>query len=126
MKARSKSNQLQLYHGNWATLEIMKTFIKNKRSYQKRLGSANQADDDMTDGDHNDEAISTSDDEGIIDEKGEGGDIDDIDGDMENGGNAYGHDDVGGDIDGDIDEGGNGGNVYVDEARDMYVGEERN
>jgi hypothetical protein len=75
MKARSKSNQLQLYHGNWATLEIMKAFIKNKRSYQKHLGSANQADNDMTDGDHDDEVISTSDDEGIIDEKGEGGDI---------------------------------------------------
>jgi hypothetical protein len=33
---------LQGYKGNWAALEIMKTLIKNKRTYQRRIGSADQ------------------------------------------------------------------------------------
>ena len=39
MKARSKHTQLQRYTRNWATHEIMKTLIKNKRSYKKRIAS---------------------------------------------------------------------------------------
>jgi hypothetical protein len=68
MKANSRSKQLQRYKGNWATLEIIKTLIKNRRSYKKRLGSVDEDDD----GDFN-----TSKDE---DGKGSGdGDNDDID-----------------------------------------------
>ena len=37
MKVRSKHAQLQRYMRNWATHEIMKTLIKNKRSYKKHI-----------------------------------------------------------------------------------------
>ena len=30
--------QLQLYKGNWATIEIMKTLLKNQRTYRNRIG----------------------------------------------------------------------------------------
>ncbi|KAF8803441.1 hypothetical protein BYT27DRAFT_7260177 [Phlegmacium glaucopus] len=36
--ARSQNNQLRSYKGNWATLKIMKTTIKNKRNYRTRIG----------------------------------------------------------------------------------------
>jgi hypothetical protein len=39
MKARSKHPQLQHYTRNWATHEIMKTLIKNKRIYKKCIMS---------------------------------------------------------------------------------------
>lgn len=39
--AKSRSNQLQLYEKNWAALEIMKTIIKNKRSYRTKIGRIN-------------------------------------------------------------------------------------
>ena len=38
-KAVSRSKQLQLYKGNWATIEIMKTLIKNRRCYRSRIGT---------------------------------------------------------------------------------------
>ena len=41
MKARSRHAQLQRYTRNWATHEIMKTLLKNKRSYKKRIASEN-------------------------------------------------------------------------------------
>ncbi|KAF8805282.1 hypothetical protein BYT27DRAFT_7213219 [Phlegmacium glaucopus] len=36
--ARSRNSQLCCYKGNWATLEIMKTIIKNKRNYCTKIG----------------------------------------------------------------------------------------
>jgi hypothetical protein len=51
MKARSKHPQLQRYTRNWATHEIMKTLIKNKRSYRKRIASEDDDQDSfMKDG----------------------------------------------------------------------------
>ena len=35
----SRSKQLQLYKGNWATIEIMKTLIKNQCCYRSRIGT---------------------------------------------------------------------------------------
>jgi len=55
VQARSKNNQLQLYKGNWATLEIMKTLVKNKRSYKKRIGSGDDEDIVMGDGEGDNE-----------------------------------------------------------------------
>ena len=42
MKASSRNKQLQCYKGNWATLEIMKTMLKNWQNYQSRIGSIDQ------------------------------------------------------------------------------------
>ena len=43
----SRNKQLKLYENNWATLEIMKTIIKNKRSYRSKIGrpGSNKHDD---------------------------------------------------------------------------------
>jgi hypothetical protein len=41
-KASSRNNQLQRYQGNWGTIEIMKTLLKNRRSYRHRIGSPAQ------------------------------------------------------------------------------------
>lgn len=41
-EASSRNKQLQRYKGNWATIEIMKTLLKNRRAYQSRIGSADQ------------------------------------------------------------------------------------
>jgi hypothetical protein len=46
-QAKSRNKQLQRYQGNWAALEILKTLIKNKRTYQKRIGPADQSDEDV-------------------------------------------------------------------------------
>lgn len=46
MKASSRLKQLQRYKGNWATVEIMKTLIKNRRTYRNRIGSLDQHDED--------------------------------------------------------------------------------
>ena len=32
-----RNNQLQLYEGNWAAFEIMKTIIRNKRNYRTKI-----------------------------------------------------------------------------------------
>jgi hypothetical protein len=67
MKARSKHPQLQRYTRNWATLEIMKTLIKNKWSYKKRIGSEDDDRDSfMKDG----EELEGDGDEGREDEDG--------------------------------------------------------
>jgi hypothetical protein len=38
VKASSRNMQLRLYKGNWATIEIMKTLLKNRRTYRNRIG----------------------------------------------------------------------------------------
>ena len=38
-KVRSRSKQLRRYEQDWATFEIMKSFLKNKRTHQRRNGS---------------------------------------------------------------------------------------
>lgn len=43
-KASSRQKQLKLYKGNWATLEIMKTLLKNRRTYRNRIGTINDYD----------------------------------------------------------------------------------
>lgn len=45
-KASFRSKQLQRYKGNWATLEIMKTLLKNRRSYKNRIGSLDDQHDE--------------------------------------------------------------------------------
>ena len=44
-KANSRSKQLQCYKGNWATLEILKTLLKNLCIYQNCIGSLDQQDE---------------------------------------------------------------------------------
>ena len=39
-KASSREKQLKLYKGNWATIEIMKTLLKNRRIYRSQIGTA--------------------------------------------------------------------------------------
>ena len=50
MKARSKHAQLQCYTRNWATHEIMKTLIKNKQSYKKRIAPEEDDQDSFMEG----------------------------------------------------------------------------
>jgi hypothetical protein len=38
VKATSRCKHLKRYKSNWATLEIMKTLIKNRRTYRHRIG----------------------------------------------------------------------------------------
>src|SRR6266545_3045669 len=47
IQAKSRNEQLGCYESNWATLEIMKTLLKNKRSYQKRIGRVDPNVDDI-------------------------------------------------------------------------------
>ena len=49
MKASSRLKQLQCYKGNWATIKIMKTLLKNQCTYRNRIGSLDENDDDMKD-----------------------------------------------------------------------------
>lgn len=44
-KASSRQKQLKLYKGNWATLEIMKTLLKNRRTYRNRIGTVDDDND---------------------------------------------------------------------------------
>src|SRR6266508_1062379 len=71
MKAKTKNEQLQHYKGNWATFEIMKTLIKNRRLYRKRIGSADQSDGEQGPGDEEGEE-GNNDEEGNADGEGEG------------------------------------------------------
>ena len=48
MKVSSRNKQLQRYKGNWATLEIMKTLLKNQHTYRHHIGSLDQIDEDNT------------------------------------------------------------------------------
>jgi len=47
LKAKSRNKQLECYSGNWATLEIMKTLLKNQRTYKKRNGFPDQDNNDV-------------------------------------------------------------------------------
>ena len=38
-KVSSRCKHLQCYQGNWTTLEIMKTFLKNRHAYKHRIES---------------------------------------------------------------------------------------
>lgn len=46
-KANTRSKQLQRYQGNWATIEILKTLLKNRRSYRSRIGSLDEQDNQI-------------------------------------------------------------------------------
>ena len=48
MKVSSRNKQLQRYKGNWATLEIMKTLLKNQRTCRHHIRSLDQIDEDNT------------------------------------------------------------------------------
>ena len=98
IKAKSKNDQLQLYQGNWATLEIMKTLLKNKRSYQKRLQMSN-AEESERDNEGNGDELEEAD----IDEDGNGGEG----GDEERNGDEEGNGGEEGDEEGNSDEEGN-------------------
>ena len=77
MKARYKHAQLQHCMRNWATHEIMKTLIKNKRSYKKCITSEDDDNRDnfMKDG----KDLEGDDDEGRSDdEEGNEGENSDI------------------------------------------------
>ena len=99
MKARSKHAQLQRYTRNWATHEIMKTLIKNKRSYKKRIAS----EDDVRD--------SVMKDEGELD----GDDDEEWNGDEEENGANYEGEWNSDDVEGNAEE-----------EEDMYVEERVN
>jgi hypothetical protein len=51
-KGKIQEQSIATLSRKWATLEIMKMLLKNKRSYQKCLSSANQPDEEivMSDG----------------------------------------------------------------------------
>jgi hypothetical protein len=102
MKATSRSKQLQRYKGNWATLEIIKTLIKNRRSYKNRLGSIDE---------DNDGEFSTSTSKDEDGKESEGVNIDDmyVDED-ENGGKDINH--------------GEGEDEDEDEGKDINHGED--
>ena len=47
MQASSRNKQLGCYTGNWATIEIMKTLLKNWHSYQTRIRLLDVVDSDI-------------------------------------------------------------------------------
>ena len=49
MKASSRLKQLQCYKGNWATIKIMKTLLKNRCTYRNCIGSLDENNNDMKD-----------------------------------------------------------------------------
>src|SRR6266545_3638948 len=87
MKAKTKNEQLQRYKGNWATFEIMKTLIKNRRIYRKQIGSADQSDGEQGPGDEEGEE-GNADEAGNADGEGEGNANDDWYANGEGKGNA--------------------------------------
>src|SRR6266542_945595 len=95
MKAKTKNEQLQRYKGNWATFEIIKTIIKNRRLYQKRIRSADQSDGEQGPGDEEEGEEGNNDEEGNADEGGNA--------DGEGEGNADGEGTTG-DLEGDEEE----------------------
>lgn len=123
MKANSRSKQLQRYKGNWATLEIMKTLIKNRRSYKKRLGSIDQDDDGNTLKDEDGKWGEDGDNDGSIedmymddvDRNGIGGEDDD-----EN----HGKDINGGEDDDEGDDGGKDNHYGADENVEELGGDD--
>ena len=120
MKARSKHPQLQRYTRNWATHEIMKTLIKNKRSYKKRITSEDDDRDSLMEdgeeleGDGN-EGRDDDDDEG----NDEGRDDDDEGNEEGNDEDEEGREEENGD---DYEGEGNGGDGEGNtEGDDMYA-----
>jgi len=101
IKAKSKNDQLQLYQGNWATLEIMKTLLKNKRSYRKCLQISNAEESER---DNDNEGNGDELEEADIDEDGNGGE--------------------GGDEERNSDEEGNGGEEGGEEGNGGEEGDE--
>ena len=116
MKASSRCKQLQCYKSNWATIEIMKTLIKNRRTYRHRIGSLadeqavkNERVDDVEGSNHDSDSDSmyfadkmlSGDEDNNGDEDDNGDDGDDGVNDMD----LYGGSNGGG------DEGGSGANV---------------
>src|SRR6266545_1321494 len=95
MKAKTKNEQLQRYKGNWATFEIMKTLIKNRRLYRKQIGSADQSDGEQGPGDEEEGEEGNNDEEGNADEGGNA--------DVEGEGNAN-REGTTGDLEGDEEE----------------------
>ena len=49
MKASSRLKQLQCYKGNWVTIEIMKTLLKNWHTYRNHIGSLDENNDNIKD-----------------------------------------------------------------------------
>ena len=115
MKARSKHAQLQRYTRNWATHEIMKTLIKNKRSYKKRIAPEEDDRDSFMEGveelERDGDEGRDEDEEGS-DENGDEGRDGDKEGNEEGNGEHY--------------EGGWNGDVGGGEGEDMYTEEGEN
>lgn len=110
MKASSRCKQLQCYKSNWATIEIMKTLIKNRRTYTHRIGSLadeqavkNEGVDDVEGINHDSDLDSMYAAEKIL-----GGDEDDNGDDGDDGLNDM---DLYGGSNGGDDEDGNGTNI---------------
>ena len=134
MKANSRSKQLQRYKGNWATLEIIKTLIKNRRSYKKRLGSIDEDDegdfDTLKDEGGDGKGGGDGDDDGNIDDmyaddngdrNGIGGEDGDGDGGKDNNGSGDDDDDGGREITCGADKNGLELGDDDDEGRDGIV-----
>ena len=66
MKVSSRNKQLQRCKGNWATLEIMKTLLKNRRTYRHCIRSLDQIDKDnmMNSKDREDDNLNPKDSDG--------------------------------------------------------------
>ncbi len=90
IQARSRNEHLQNYEHNWAALEIMRTILKNKRNYRKKIGRStsnstyeepdcdrNSEDGNQENADHDgqeqDDAFSVSGDDNDEDEEGDSG-----------------------------------------------------
>jgi hypothetical protein len=123
VKASSRCKQLQRYKGNWATLEIMKTLLKNRRTYKHRIGSIDEhivkneeVEVEEVEVDHNGDDDEGSDDMYMEDEKNYLGSDENGNGEDkgENGGSDGGDDEDGsgaiinGSEDGGDDDDGNG------------------
>jgi hypothetical protein len=128
MKARSKHTQLQRYTRNWATHEIMKTLIKNKRSYKKRIMSE---DDDrksfMKDGEElegDDDERRDEDEEGNEEENGDDYEEFERDGDERRDEDEEGNEEENGEGEGTDDDG--EGNADEGFGEDMYIEEGEN
>jgi hypothetical protein len=116
VKASSRSKQLQRYKSNWATIEIMKTLIKNRRTYKNRIGSLddeqavkNEEVDDLDGINHDSDLDSMYAEE----KKVLGGDEDDNGEDGDEGRNDL---DMYGGSNGGNDEDGNGANTNNEEG----------
>ena len=110
MKASSRCKQLQCYKSNWATIEIMKTLIKNRRTYRHRTGSL--ADEQVVKIEGVDNVEGSNHDSDLDTEKILGGDEDDNGDDGDDGLNdkdLYGSSNGGDDEDGNGNEEGWGG-----------------